>query len=150
MVSTNFSAIFRPVFIVIIESGAELTQICERSWLLAGNAMFAIIVRPNLHQSLQQTALWTHTRTGILNKHTAVMKLAVNIFPWLFESVEVVLNEERDTDSGTYIGFGRDVNSTPKAQSHAPCFTFLFRRHKLRQEISFETFILKKEMHGAH
>lgn len=58
--------------------------------------------------------------------------------------MEVILNEERDTDSGTYIGFGRDVNDTPKTQSHAPCFTFLFRRHKLRQEISFETFILQK------
>lgn len=64
--------------------------------------------------------------------------------------MEVILNEERDTDSSTYIGFGRDVNETPKAQSHAPCFTFLFRWHKLRQEISFETFILKKEMHRAN
>ena len=52
----------------------------EGSWLLAGNAMFAIIMGSNLHQSLQQTALWKHTRTGILNKHTTIMKLAVNIF----------------------------------------------------------------------
>ena len=68
-------------FIVIIESVAEVTQIREGSWLLAGNAMFAIIIiRSNLHQSLQQTALWTRTRTGILNKHTTVMKLAANFF----------------------------------------------------------------------
>jgi hypothetical protein len=59
--------------------------------------------------------------------------------------VEVILNEERDTDSGTYIGFRRDVNNTLKTQSHVPCFTFLFRRHKLRQKIPFGNFILEKK-----